>query len=194
MIEFDILDVLETPTQQRSENTPELDPFENDDFLNGLEFDTPEENIEAVEQEEEPTPTIEEIYTDEDAQINAEILVDLLDTVNTATLTPLARWKLRKKRGGKDVVSKMSVVYEKSLKDEKLTDKEKELAWKYEAYLKDKEQLENAIPYTDDEKRKLVASAKNYVKGKKIKINADLSFWGELAMIQGSRIMQILTA
>lgn len=189
MFEFDLDSVLATPTTPRVEVVQE-ETIQSDDYLDQLTFD---ESIQEVEEVEEVVAV--PVFTEKEVEENAAILVDLIDTVNVATLTPLARWKLRKKRGGKQVITEMQLVFEKSMQDgEKLSSKEKELALKYNAYLKDKEELENAIPYTHEEKERLTRAAKNYVRTKQIKINGDLSFWGELAMIQGTRIMQILTA
>lgn len=193
MFEFDLDSVLSTPTTPRVETVVEEASTDasTDDLLNNLTFDeslepTPAEALE---------PEVVEVFSEKEVEENAAILVDLIDTVNVATLTPLARWKLRKKRGGKQVVTQMQLIYEKSLnKEEKLTKEEKNEILKYKAYLSDKEELESAIPYTREEKERLTRAAKNYVRSKKIKINGDLSFWGELAMIQGTRIMQILTA
>lgn len=193
MFEFDLDSVLSTPTTPRVETVVEEASTDasTDDLLNNLTFDESLEPtpVEVLE------PEVVEVFSEKEVEENAAILVDLIDTVNVATLTPLARWKLRKKRGGKQVVTQMQLIYEKSLnKEEKLTKEEKNEILKYKAYLSDKEELESAIPYTREEKERLTRAAKNYVRSKKIKINGDLSFWGELAMIQGTRIMQILTA
>jgi len=187
-MDFDLDDILGEPTIQRSEVHIE-DDFSNDDF-SSLEFEEITEEVEEIEIPEE----VEKPYTEAEAKENATMLIDLIDTVNTATLTPLARWKLRKKRGGKDAIRKMQLVQEKQFTEKELTEAEKRLLFQYQAYLKDKEELEKAIPYTEDEREQLIRSATHYLKGKKIRISGDLSFWGELAMIQGSRLMQILTA
>jgi len=183
-MEIDLMEILETPTvfrEEKSDNQEEVTDFSN------LEF---EETPEASTVEE--TKAIEiEIY---DAEENAEILVELIDVVNIQTLTPLARWKLVKRQGGKPVVRKMQLLFEKKLNDNELTDKEKRQIELYQAYLKDKEELEQAIPYTNDEKDSLKQAAIPYLKSSKLKIGGGAAFWTQLAMIQGSRIMQVLTA
>lgn len=187
MVGIDLDEILGQNTLQRSE-VADNSEFEEDNF-SSVEFD--DEPIEAFDDE----PLIEEKpYTDAEAKENATILVELIDTVNTTALTPLARWKLRKKRGGKEAIHRMQAVVEKEFAGVELTEQEKKLLYQYKAYLKDKEELESAIPYTEPEKEQLIRSATAYLKTKKIRISGDLSFWGELAMIQGSRIMQILTA
>ena len=186
---FDLSEILEQETTERSE-TAFINQTEQTDF-SVLEFEEP---IVPAVTEPAPTELLAVEYTFEEAKENAEILVELLDTINTAALTPLARWKLRKKRGGKTALLKMQEIAEKSFSDEDLTEQEKSLLAKYNAYMRDKEQLEKDIPYTDEEKAKLVKSATSWLHRKKIRVSGDMSFWGEFAMIQGTRVLQILTA
>ena len=188
-MDIDLTEILETPTVAHPEESAPQAETEITEFSN-LEFAAepepePENEIAAAE------PVEVEIY---DAEENAEILVELIDVVNIQTLTPLARWKLAKKQGGKPVVRKMQLLFEKKLNDTELTDKEKRQIELYQAYLKDKEELEKAIPYTDDEKDNLKKSAVPYLSAHKLKIGGGAAFWTQLAMIQGSRIMQVLTA
>lgn len=184
-MEIDLMEILETPTvfrEEKSENQEE----EVTDFSN-LEF---EETPEASTVEE--TKAIEiEIY---DPEENAEILVELLDVVNVQTLTPLARWKLSRREGGKSKVRQRQLLFEKKMNDSELSDKEKREIELYQAYLKDKKELESVIPYSDEEKASLKKAAIPYLTASKIKIGGGAAFWTQLAMIQGSRIMQVLTA
>lgn len=189
---FDLSEILEEQTTERSENSVLEPQTEIDNSI--LEFDEPTDPAPETLINAEKTELLKEEYTLEEAKENAEILVELLDTINTASLTPLARWKLRKKRGGKTALLKMQEIAEKSFSDEDLTEQEKSLLAKYNAYMRDKEQLEKDIPYTDEEKAKLVKSATSWLHRKKIRVSGDMSFWGEFAMIQGTRVLQILTA
>lgn len=182
---FDSLDdILEQPTQVRAESTTnhqqEMTNFSS------LEFE--ELPPAPIEQEEELD------ISPYNAEENAEILVELIDVVNIQTLTPLARWKLRKKLGGKTEVTRKQLLFEKKLSQSKLTEEEKRDIELYQAYLKDKAELEKAIPYTEDEKKNLKQAAIPYLMQSKLKIGGGMAFWTQLAMIQGSRIMQVLTA
>lgn len=187
-MEIDLSEILDAPTVYREENTSSEN--EITDFQN-LEF----EDISEVEEQEE----IEESITLHEIEIynpaeNAEILVELLDVVNVQTLTPLARWKLARREGGKSKVRQRQLLFEKKMNDSELTDKEKREIELYQAYLKDKKELESVIPYTDEEKASLKKAAIPYLTASKIKIGGGAAFWTQLAMIQGSRIMQVLTA
>lgn len=192
-MDIDLTEILEAPTVIRPEVSPSNEPKEETEItdFSGLEFSSEP----APAPEDEPVGEIDpveiEIYN---AEENAEILVELIDVVNIQTLTPLARWKLTKRQGGKPAVRKMQLLFEKKLNDSELTDPEKREIELYQAYLKDKEELERIIPYTEDEKDSLKKSAVPYLSAHKIKIGGGMAFWTQLAMIQGSRIMQVLTA
>lgn len=189
-MDIDLTEILEAPTVIRPEAHQEpKEETEITDF-SGLEFSS--EPAPAPEDEPVEIEPVEiEIYN---AEENAEILVELIDVVNIQTLTPLARWKLTKRQGGKPAVRKMQLLFEKKLNDSELTDPEKREIELYQAYLKDKEELERIIPYTEDEKDSLKKSAVPYLSAHKIKIGGGMAFWTQLSMIQGSRIMQVLTA
>lgn len=189
--DFDILDVLEQPTTMRSETIEE--PVK--DFSDGIDFSSLEfepEPKQEVEEQQEATELVKP-YTDKEAKENAEIVIDLLDTFNQALLPPLARWRITKKRGGKEALLKMQLVFEKELSGAELTEPEKRQVWLYNAYLKEKEEKLSSIPFTDDEKEKLVKSLAKYLKEKQTRVSSDLGFWGELAMIEGMKIVSILT-
>lgn len=189
MFDFNLDDVLAEPTVMRSEVAEQESVAPLEDF-SGLQF----EELPEVQEEAEQLP-VEPPYTEKEAKENAEMLVDFLDTFNTMALTPLARWKLRKKRlGEKSNVWKMQALLEKEYADEKLNEKEKRALIVYKSYLADKKELENAIPFTDAEKEKLKHSASIWLKNKRIRIGGEFGFWGEYAMIQGTRVMEILTA
>lgn len=188
-MEIDLTNILEQPTVKRPEHQETAASPEDYD-LSGLEFEKIPEPAEPVEAEEIPTAEIE-VYNPEE---NAELLVEFIDLANVQSLTPLARWKLAKKRGGKKEITKMQLLYEKFLNDEKLTETEKRRVETYQLYLKEKEALEDAIPYTDEEKETLTKAAIPYMKSSKIKMGGGAAFWVQLSMIQGSRIIQVLTA
>lgn len=190
-MDIDLTEILEAPTVIRPEVSPPNEPKEDHEItdFSGLEFEPLPEPDPKPNEEVEPVEI--EIYN---AEENAEILVELIDVVNIQTLTPLARWKLTKRQGGKPAVRKMQLLFEKKLNDSELTDPEKREIELYQAYLKDKEELERIIPYTDEEKDSLKKSAVPYLSAHKIKIGGGMAFWTQLGMIQVSRIMQVLTA
>lgn len=185
-MEIDLMEILETPTvfrEEKSENQEEVTDFSN------LEFEeTPEET--ALQEEKVETLEIE-VYN---AEENAEILITLIDFLNIQGLTPLAKWKLAKKQGGKPVIRKMQLLYEKKMNEGELTEKEKREVELYQIYLKDREELENAIPFTNEEKEGLKKAAIPYLKSSKLKIGGGAAFWTQLVAVQGSRIWQILKA
>jgi hypothetical protein len=190
-MEINLDEILEQPTQKRSETVsqPTDTTTEITDF-SGLEF-------EPLPAKPEPVAAVDENGIEVDlsynAEQNAEGFVDLLDFANTATLTPLAKWRLQRKQGGKQAIREMQLIAEKKYNKEKLTDDENRQFERYNAYLKDKEDLLEAIPYTKDEKKALVRSATAYFEKTKIKVE-NMAFWGELLIIQGQRIALILTA
>lgn len=190
MFDFNLEDVLEEETVPRLEKSEQpifetVDTSENE--FSDLQFSDTHEEI------EDDTAVIDNSpMTLQEAQENAEILVELLDTINTVTLTPLARWRAAKKRGGKAAIKRMQSIAEKEYAGQELTESEKLLLARYNLYLKDKEEIENEIPYSDEEKERLTKSATTWIKTKNIRVNGGLSFWGEFAMIQGIRIMQVV--
>jgi len=109
-------------------------------------------------------------------------------------MTPLSVWKLRKNRGGKEAIEKMSIVAGKHYAGKKLTEDENRLFDQYNAYLADKTSLENAIPYTSKELKLLHSMAVPYMKSSKMKINGGLAFWTTLGAIQFDRVIKIFQA
>lgn len=192
MFDFDLTSVLEEDTIVRSEFS-EPKEEEEDDFSD-LEFgDDPDDDEDSPGYvDPEQAKTI--VFTDADAKEGAEILVDMIDTANTMIMTPLGRWKLAKKRGGKVGIARMQEIAEKNFAGTELSEQEKRLLYQYNAYLADKEQMEKDIPYTEEEKKRLIKSAIPMIKKMKWKVGGGGSFAMELVMIQGSRVMQILTA
>lgn len=190
MFDFNLDEVLEQPTVARTEAEQPKVEEALDDF-SGLEFDELPDKGEINLEDELPEGVSLSPY---DPEENAEMLVELIDSMNIAILTPLARWKLVKKRGGKSEIRKMQVIAAKKFNAQKLSDAENRLLNQYQAYLKDKEELEHAIPYTEEEKEKLKKSATVYMKKVQMKIGGGATFWVELAVIQGSRIVEVLTA
>lgn len=182
---FVLESVLEQPTEQRPEHITEVqtEVIDNSD-VSGLEF----EDISVEEPKE-----AEVSYTLADAEQNAELLVGVIASVNILTMTPLARWKVKKKRGGKHAIERMQAIAQKNFSGNELTDNEKRLLDQYNAYLADKQQLENAIPYTDDEIEALQTAAIPYCQSTKLKVNGGMAFWVQLGTMQLGRIMQILT-
>lgn len=186
MEEFSLDNILSEETIPRSEDkdvSPDELKIEED---NGLEFEEAP-LIEVEEFEEEPQKPY-------DAKTNAENLVNLIDAVNILSLTPLARWKLKKKRGGKEVLDTLEKFYSKKVSGAKVTDEEKEKAAIYEAYLKDTIKINEAIPFSADEKTRLITAAVPYLEKTQMKIDEGLGFWGILIAVEGSKVMQILTA
>ena len=193
--EFDLSSVLQQPTKMRTELVQ--DEPETVDF-SGLEFETSPDLIESnpIDKEADLIEDLDEEEEEEphDPEEEAEKLVGLIQAANVLTMTPLALWKARKKRGGKAAISKMQIIAAKNFEGAKLEKKEAEQLAKYNAYLKDKEQLENAIPYTSDELSLLKTMAIPYMKTSKIKINGGFAFWTTLAGIQAQRVIAIIQA
>ena len=191
--EIDLLSVLEQPTTMRTEVAPSNNFLDN---FSALEFEEePDKNTslgDAIEgdfdyEEEED----EEPHNPEE---EAEKLVGLIQSANLLTMTPLAMWKARKKRGGKQAITRMQEVFAKSLSGQKLSPAEQSQVSRYNAYLRDKEELEKAIPYTPDEVQLLKAMAIPYMKTTKMRINGGFAFWTTLAGIQAQRIIAIIQA
>lgn len=198
MNEINLSTILEVPTIQRPENNVEQE-VENFD-LSSLGFeDNHEETFDQEEHEEQevkkaPEEGLKIGITPGEAREGAELFIDFLETINELGLTRVARWRMTKKRGGKAVIKKMQSVFEKSFSDIKLTPEEQESIWKYEAYLRDKEEVEGNIPFTEKEREKLVKNCTVYFKYKNIKFAGGNSFWIDLMMIEGMKIMDVVTA
>lgn len=191
MFELDLSGILEAPTMMRSEVAEKV----SDDFdLSGLQFDEEEEEEEGITDLAAPEPEQFKIkITEAEARDSAEVVVDLIDTFNSVSLTPLARWKLKKKLGGSKVIRAMQAIFEKDIEGKELTPREIQMKRQYVMYLKDKEEAEGLIPFTPEERDKLTRAMTAYFKKKNILFSGDYSFWAEFAMIEGMKIAQILT-
>ncbi len=175
--------ILEAPTKPRSEVAAEA-PHPADDLLSSLEF-----TDEPIVQESEPAPEPEAPYDPVEA---AEQLVALIQGANTLSMTPLAMWIAKRKRGGSDEIRKLQVLYERKNNGQKLTEAQEAQVATYTAYLRDKEELRKVIPYTDDEMKMLKDLAIPYCRVTKLKVNSGAAFWSALGGMQLQRIIAIL--
>ncbi len=188
----DLEELIAQPTTQRTEGENNNEPqFEfNEIEFDSLEFDEPEmEDSEDFEEEEAETIDL----TPYDPVEAANNLVALLTSANHL-ITPLARWKLTKKRGGKKKIQVLQNSFSKQINGQELTEQDKKQIAMYQSYLKDKEQLEAAIPFTDDEFDTLLKQAIPYCRANKIKVGGGASFWTTYGMMQAQRVFQILQA
>jgi|GEM_PF-2602212 len=187
--QIDLSSILEQPTKVRSEVYELSDKKEQMEDLSNLVFEDEKETAENLIEQEQKQP--EEPY---DAEENAALLVGCIASVNDIVMTPLARWKVRHKFGGKKTLKTYQLQFAKSFTNKKLTDQEQKLADLYTAYLKDKEEMEKAIPYTDKEIENLTRAAIPYCKQSRIKVNGGVAFWVELGSLQMERIITVLSA
>ena len=189
--EFDLNSLLEQGTVQRSE-AAEPAPTAIPSFP-GLVFE--DEPVSPVADPDDDDDKEAEDNFPYNAEEAAENLVAVLSSLNYF-ITPLAVWKLKKKRGGKTAIEKMQVIYAKSLgKDaEKITEQERQQLHMYQAYLKDKEELENAMPFTEKETDELTKLAIPYCRANRIKVPKGAGFWGAYGAMQFQRVMAIIQA
>lgn len=186
-LDVNIDEILSEDTTQRSEAT------QNEDFdietsssdLGGNDFQL------SDEPEIKPEKELADPY---DAKSEAAKLVALISSLNNVTLTPLAIWKVKHKKGGKKEIEKMQIVKAKEYQGKKLTEDEKRMVDNYNAYLQDKKELQNAIPYTEAETKLLNEMDIPYCASTKMKINGGMTFWTALGAIQFTRVIQILQA
>lgn len=191
--DFDLDSIIEQTTKPRVEATETA--FEEVTDFSGLDFDeAPEAEITPTPKEPDTPPLTIHKITEKEAREGATILIELINTVNKAGLTKLAAWKVRKKRvGSKEVLAKYLVLFEKNEAGEELTPEEKKQLWKYNAYIKEKESLEDTIPFTDEEKEMLINSCTKYFKDKNISLGGQNSFFIELAILELTKVLAIIT-
>jgi hypothetical protein len=189
---FDLGSVLAEPTKPRTQELPKVDIM--DQFSDLVFDDVPEtKDAENSIRETEHVQEVEEEEEDYDPAQQAENLVAVISSANLLLLTPLAKWKLRKKRGGREVIAAMQLAFEKKESAGLELSAEEQIKYnKYTAYLKDKAELLKEIPYTDEEEAQLQKMAEVWMKSSKMKVGDSLAFWMTLAGIQGSRIFAIL--
>lgn len=178
--DFDLESVLSSPTAPRLETIVEESVQES----TGLEFDS-----EII-----PEAVVEEVEEEYDAVQEAEKLIAMIAAANNLLMTPLAVWKLKKKRGGKASIARMEALKAKQFSGAELSEAEKNLVLQYDAYLRDRESLQSVIPYTKEEIQMLKELAIPYCQGSKMKINSGFAFWAALGGTQLSRIMAIIQA
>lgn len=183
-VEF--FDELSQPTSEKPENiqeVAEINPF----TTSSTDFD--EDTIDYSVQEEEEEE--EEPYN---AEEEADKLIGLLNAGNMLLMSPLTQIVLKRKRGGKRLLERCKIAFTKKQNGEKITDAEKEMANKYQAYQNDLTTLAGEIAFTENELKVLRTMAIPYCKASKVKINGSFAFWLTYGGMQTQRIMQILTA
>lgn len=186
-----LIDELAKPTEIKTPSVSAPEPVNlNPGDFSGVPEPTPEPPTESPSNPE-PTPEPEEPY---DAETEAKKLVSLCNAGNTLICSPLAVWKLKKKRGGAKEIEKMKTAWHKRGAGMELTDREKTLALTYETYLADTKQLSGDILFTKHEIEAMEALALPYCEKSRIKINDGAAFWTTYAGFQVSKILKILTA
>lgn len=193
MFDFNLDDVLTTPTQHRSE----VDEENEKEFdLSGLTFeDNEEEEIqEEIDSALNPNPAPEiKLITEKQAYEGAEFVIGLIKIANEEGLSRLGKWKLKRKLGGNIALKKMQALFDKELEGEELTAKEKASLKKYTAHLKAKDEIDGIVAMSDERKESLTKSLGKHFYDKQISIGGKDSFWTELLISEGIMITQVLT-
>jgi len=181
--EIDVLSALEEPTAPTIE-TQQQEP-QTESYFDNLEFEEEPEEVEIINAQEVEEP---EEYTDADAELTAEMLVELIDSFRCITMTPIARMRVRRKVGDKDTIQRMKLLELRKDLGEKLTKAETWQLNRYQIYKRDCAEIEKIIPYTDEEKQRFNRTLARWAKKKKFKVGE-----GELAMMEIPRIIAIMT-
>lgn len=192
MDEFNLLDVLERPTEETTDKSTGVDIEIESPALEYIEDDSSAEteNLNF----DFPDPIEKEIIEPYNAANNIDALLALFGTFNAMAITPLANWKLKKTFGGKDNITALTKSYEKSLlnKDD-LTENDKARVIEFQRYLKVKAQLENDIPFSDEELQHIRNVGIPYLEKQQIRIEGGFAFYTLLAGLIGSRIITVAT-
>ena len=195
MFDFNLDDVLTTPTQHRSE----VDEENEKEFdLSGLVFEDneEEENLDEIDSALNPNaPPVEKVklITEKEAYDGAKALIDLYSMMREGGLTRLAKWKMKKKLGSDKVLKKMKLLEQKELLgDDELTEKEKVLLKKLKAYEKKTEGIKDIVTYDKEAKENLTKSLAKYFFENQIKFKGQDSFWVQFILIESFTIGQVL--
>lgn len=188
-----LIDELAKPTEIKTPSFSAPEPVNlNPGDFSGVPEPTPEPPTESpYNPEPAPDPEPEEPY---DAEKESKKLVSLCNAGNTLISSPLAVWKLKKKRGGSKEIERMKTAWHKRGAGMELTDREKTLALTYETYLADTKQLSGDILFAKHEIAAMEELALTYCEKSRIKINDGAAFWTTYAGFQVSKILKILTA
>lgn len=185
--DFNLDEFLEEHTIERSSHSEPAQKVTTS--FSGIEFEE-SDNSDFEEFEDEKKVDSLVPYDPVEAANN---LVSLLTSANHL-ITPLARWKLQEKRGGKKKIQILQNSFSKQVSGQELTELDKLRINMYTSYLKDKEELENAIPFTDEEFKTLVNQAIPYCRATRINIGGGASFWTSYGIMQAQRVFSILQA
>lgn len=181
-------ELLSVPTPNRTELGQVTETVE--ELERPLDFDVDFEKVEELEaidsEEEEEEPR--------NYKEDAQNLVALISSVNQLVVPPIAKGVLQKRRGGKKTIKSLQALFEKDAQGKDLTEKEQSRLNTYLSYLRDKDEITKAIPYTEEEEKLLVSMAEPFVKASGFKVGGGAAFFGALAAIQGQRIISIIQA
>ncbi len=184
-----LFDVLATPTVERNGgdfiNAVANDAVTNDDDFS-IQF-----HPEDIEQED---IVYEEPYTMEDANREAEKIVNIVDSLNTLILIPIGNSRVVKSYGGKKTVKGMQDAYFKKLNGKKLTDQDNEMIVAFENHKNSLTALAGKIPLTPSQRDIMVAMFAPMCMDRKLKINSNLSAIIAIIMIESQKIMAVINA
>nr|WP_294860225.1 hypothetical protein [uncultured Fluviicola sp.] len=150
----------------------------------------------------EPAPAAPEPEEPYDAEQEAKNLVHMLKAGEGLLLPPIAAVTLKKKRGGKKAIERMSKAHDKLNKGGELSELESKAAADFESYQDDiKKMMRLFYPDSDEAKKqmdletkRLIEAAIPYCAATKFHINAGFAFWTMYTGSLGGKIIQIIGA
>lgn len=188
-------DILAQPTEVKS-----IQPIEiAQDILNNSDF-APEPfggGFHEPDPEHSPSPEPGPAFEPEepyDAEVEATKLVNLLNAGNTLLVSPIANFRMIKKRGGREALDKMKAAYQKQKDGKKLSEEEDRMLSAFNSFKTDMALLNGEIPFSEKQLEILKTAAVPYCQESKMKINGAFAFWGIFGGMQTEKIIKILTA
>lgn len=180
-------DIFSQPTETKT-----INPSTEQSLVNTLDFAPEPSNGTFHESQPDPIPV--EPVEPYDAEAEAEKLVGMLNAGNTVLVSPLANWRMIKKRGGREGLEKMKAPYMKKMKGEKLSEEEEVLYKSFESFQADMKLLNGEIPYSEQQLEAMKKLAVPYCQESQIHINGGLAFWIAVSGMQIEKIIKVLTA
>lgn len=195
--DINLEDELSAPTIEREVQQSEFEqkgiPFKVDDF-NTIEQSPDEEesyseitvNKKEYDKLYPPTPKV----SPEDS---ADSIIDMLDVATSTIFIPLIGKKLKNKFGANVMVAAKDALLKELADPENLSDDEKLLISKFKQFKAIMKETSEAIPFSDEEIRKLRPSTIRLCEKHGIQVNENVAFGANIIKVLGTRIVDIVT-
>lgn len=159
--------------------------------VNPFDFEETASRIPQTPSAAAPEPIVDE-YEDYDAETNAKSLVHMLTALDSIALTVTVNAKCRKNVGGQRAIKKMRAALIKSEFGQELTETDKQLIKRFEAFEAKLKLLSDDVLPKPEKIDQLIQQAIPYCEASRIKVGEGTGFWisyGTDVLLRASKIL-----